>query len=368
MSVLRIDGFALHPIRIPLGRTVTWASSSESHADYMILELKADGLSGVAEGTVKLTFAGETLKTLASAFDDIFMPRLIDVDASDEQAIATALGMVREHRLARAMVDLAVWDLRAQAAGRPLWRLLGGGSPQVRMSFTVTRDSPSEMARVALRAVGGHRIAMLKVKTGQGIARDAEALDAIRAAVGTGYAFYADSNRAYRPEDVAPFTAMLAERGAVAAEDPCALAPDRAFTAIRGRSRVPLLVDGPCRSLETAALFIEAGAQALSVKTGKTGITESLAIAASARRAGVRAHVGMQAEADLGSLAAATLASALAGDGRESWLPSESSYFLQLPQGALREPLAITTGALALPETPGFAPLVDWDKVRALAP
>ena len=68
---LAIDGVALHPVRMPLSRTVRWASSSEAHADYMILELRAGGLRGVAEGCVKLNFAATTLKVLAAAFEDI---------------------------------------------------------------------------------------------------------------------------------------------------------------------------------------------------------------------------------------------------------------------------------------------------------
>jgi L-Ala-D/L-Glu epimerase / N-acetyl-D-glutamate racemase len=364
---LPIDGVVLHPVRIPLGRTVRWASTSETHADYMILELRSGGLRGVAEGCVKLNFSAATLKTLATAFEEIFVPRLLGVDAMSDDALAGVTAGIREHRLAKAMIDAATWDLRAQASGKPLWRLLGGASPAVRMSFTVIRDNPGEMARVALRAVGGHRIATLKIKTGQGMERDAEALDAIRSVIGSGVALYADSNRAYKAEDVGAFTAMLSARGLIAAEDPCALQADRSFAAIKGRSRVPLLVDGPCRGLASMHQFLEVGAGALSIKVGKSGISESLAMVAMAKRAGARVHVGMLAESELGALAAASLSSALGAAG-EPWLPCEASYFLQLPESILKTPLAVAGGALKLPETAGFATLVDWDKVKNLAP
>jgi L-alanine-DL-glutamate epimerase-like enolase superfamily enzyme len=364
VSALRIDGFALHPIRIPLGRTVTWASSSESHADYMILELRAGGIRGVAEGTVKLNFAGETLKTLACAFDDIFAPRLQGLDAGDARAVASALAPIREHRLARAMVDVALADLRAAAAGQPLWRFLGGRSPRVALSYTVTRGEPAAMARDAERAVARYGFATLKIKTGQGLARDAEALDAVRAAVGANVGLYADSNRAYPAEDVAAVTAVMAEREVVCAEDPCALAPNRAFARIKDESEVTLLVDGPCRDLASAKLFVEAGAEALSVKVGKSGIGESLAIVDTASDAGAGVHVGMLAEAGLGAVMAASLSSAMG----ETWLPCESSYFLQLPETLLAAPPAITGGALTLPDGVGLSLLVDWAAVRRLAP
>ena len=52
---LAIDGVALHPVRMPLSRTVRWASSSEAHADYMILELRADqGEAWVDRETLRL--------------------------------------------------------------------------------------------------------------------------------------------------------------------------------------------------------------------------------------------------------------------------------------------------------------------------
>ena len=224
------------------------------------------------------------------------------------------------------------------------------------------------MARAAAEAVARHGFATLKLKTGQGLARDAAALDAIRAAVGPGVALYADSNRAYPSEDVAAVTAVFAERDVVCAEDPCALAPDRAFAAIRDAAQVPLLIDGPCRDLATARLFVEVGAEALSVKVGKSGIDESLAIAAMASNGGARVHVGMLAEAELGALAAASLAAVLAGSRGGDWLPCESSYFLQLPARILKEPLTIAGGMLALPEAAGFAALVDWAAVKRLAP
>jgi L-Ala-D/L-Glu epimerase len=361
---LVIDGVALHPVRIPLGRTVRWASASESHADYMILELRAGGVRGVAEGCVKLNFSATTLKALVTSFEEIFIPRLIGIDALSDEALAAVAAGIREHRLAKAMIDAAVWDLRSAAAGKPLWQLLGGTSELVKMSFTVTRDAPGEMARVALRAVGGHRMATLKIKTGQGMERDAEALDAIHSVIGQGVSLYADSNCAYKAEDVGAFTAMLAGRGVIAAEDPCALVPDRSFAAIKGRSRLPLLVDGPCRGLPSMHVFLEAGASAMSLKIGKSGISESLAMATTARRAGARVHVGMLAEAELGALASASLSSALG----ETWLPCEASYFLQLPESLMKTPLTVVNGALKLPGTAGFADLLDWGKVKSFAP
>ena len=63
-----------------------------------------------------------------------------------------------------AALDLALWDLKAQAAGEPLWRALGASRPRVnahlRMSMAERIDIAGESSVRALRA-GGFRGALL---------------------------------------------------------------------------------------------------------------------------------------------------------------------------------------------------------------
>lgn len=222
------------------------------------------------------------------------------------------------------------------------------------------------MAREAAEKVEAYGFRMLKIKTGQGVDIDLAALDEIRRAVGDEIRLYADSNGAYSPGDVAGFTAGLQECGVFLAEDPCRLQPDANFEWLRKTSALPLLVDGACRSLADARLFLERGAEALSVKIGKSGFTESMDIVHEAHQRGVKCHVGFLGESSLGALAALQLAAVL--PGRQQWLPAEPSFFLTLPQEFVHAPLVIKNGAIVLPEESSLAKLVDWDRVRALRP
>jgi L-alanine-DL-glutamate epimerase-like enolase superfamily enzyme len=363
---LVVEKVVTHPVRIPYPRTIRWGAHSEDCADYLLIEIVTrDGLAGIAEGTVKTNWAGVTLRSLAVAIEEVFAPRLAGTDVADAASIASLLDRVPENRLAKAMIDVACWDLRAQAVGKPLWQLWGGDRA-VSVSWTVTRQPPAEMARDAERRVAAHGFRVLKIKTGQGPQIDLTALDEIRRAVGDGVRLYADSNGAYAPGDVAGFTATLKDCGVFLAEDPCRFRPDAAFEWLRKTSAVPLLVDGACRSLSDAALFLERGAEALSVKIGKSGFSESMDIVHAARQYGAKCHVGMLAESSLGALAALQLAGSI--PGREHWLPAEVSFFLTLPQEFLNVSPAIENGAIVLPDEPSFGKLIDWDRVRALQP
>ena len=157
---------------------------------------------------------------------------------------------------------------------------------------------------------------------------------------------------------------MLAEFGVLYFEDPCPLMPTRQFEEIVADCAMPILVDNGCRSLRDGTLFIDAGAQALSVKTMKTGITESLAIAERAKKAGCKVSVGISASSALGAIASLSLANALPAETRR--IPCEETFFLTAG-GYLGEELSLKDGCVQLPSTAGVHHAIDWKKVEALS-
>jgi L-alanine-DL-glutamate epimerase-like enolase superfamily enzyme len=139
--------------------------------------------------------------------------------------------------------------------------------------------------------------------------------------------------------------------------------PTRQFADIVADCAMPILVDDGCRSLRDGALFIDAGAQALSVKTMKTGITESLAIAEKAKKTGCKVSVGISAGSSLGAIPALALANALPPETRR--IPCEETFFLTAG-GFLNEELKLANGCVQLPSNPGLREAIDWKKVEAL--
>ena len=359
-----IERVELFPVRLPYARTMVWASSQESAADFMILRLTTeDGAVGVSEGVVKTAWTGATLRTLALAFEEIFTPMLIGLDPQQDGALAS-IEKTRENNLAKAMIDVAVWDLRAQFAGAPLWSLWGGRQ-SVDLSWCVTRQQPAAMAREAEAAIAGHGFRVLKIKGGQGADTDIAALREIRRAVGSQIVMYVDCNRAYRAAEASEYVARLADEGVVMAEDPCPLAPGRAFAQLRDSCRLPLLVDGDCRDAADARIFLESGVAAINLKIQKArGFTENRQIVDMSRAQGASVNVGLFGESSLGSLAALQLAACLSAES----LPAEVSGYLMFGEEYVREPLRITGGATSLPDTPGFAGAIDWKKVERLRP
>lgn len=353
---MRLARYSLHAYRLPYERPVRWSDITEDTAQFLLIRLASDtGHTGVAEMTIKPTWTGASLRSLAAALDDIFIPLLRTLDLSDPRAVRGHMEGIPENHAAKALIDNAVWDLNAAALGVPPWQSWGGSSI-VPLSFTVTRQAPELMVDEAVRMVERHGFETLKIKGGQGIAADVDAMRQLRAALGSGTRLYVDANGAYPLAEAPAYVQAMADAGAEVVEDPCALAPDAAFTKLQQGSATPVLVDFGCWSPRDMRLFIAAGARAFSLKPGRFGLSDTLAMSKLANAAGCRTLVGMFGESALGTLTALQLASTLTPGS----LPAETTWFLAMTAQITHEPMTIKNGAISLPTTAGNAALIDW--------
>ena len=352
---MRLAQSSLDFYRLPYGRPVTWAYAVESSSDYALLTLVADnGAVGVAEGIVKPARTGYSPRSLAATLEDVLLPRLREVDLADAGAVHAAFAWLEGHLTPRALVDNACWALRAAASKTPLWRAWGG-SPDVPVTWIVTRRPPAQMAAEAAEMCARYGLRSLKLKGGQGVETDLRAIAEVRAAVGPGVVLSMDANRAYPPQGIAAYIRAVADAGVSVVEDPCELAPDRAFEALQRECPVPLLVDFACTSREDAARFLERGARALMIKPGRIGLTEAREIDALCARQGASVSLGMYYESALGAALSLQVAGALKS---RVILPPEC-FFPMLAQQVTNVALEIKDGVLRLPDDADVASLVD---------
>jgi len=211
--------------------------------------------------------------------------------------------------------------------------------------------------------VARHGFRTLKVKGGQGFDLDRAGMRAIRSAVGEGVRLYVDANGAYTAEEALDYVRAIADAGAVMVEDPCALAPDARFRSLQQESPVPLLVDFGCTSLRDAALFIEQGARALSIKPGRFGLSTALAMQKLALQSGCAPVVGLMGESVLGTLAGLQFAATLP----HPILPAELTWYLAMTEQITTLTPKIVDGAVDLPACASLGALIDWRAVERLA-
>jgi len=364
-SAHRIASWSLHPVRLPYRRSVKWASLTASEATFLLLRLVADdGTEGVAEMHVSPRWFGTTFRTLTAVLEDLFFPMLVDLDPRDRTAFPKRAGTVPEHMTAKALVDNALCDLASASGGEPFWKAGGEKSPEV--SWMLTRQAPALMAEEAADMAGQHGFRTFKLKGGQGLDIDLEAVRLLRAAVGADLSVYIDCNREY-PVTAAPeYLRMMAAEGVVAIEDPYALEPNAAFARIQTDSPIPMILDIPCPTLREARLFLEQGARAIALKPGRAGLSEAAAMADLAGKHDCDVFVGSTVEGHVGSLAA--LGAAKRFTWPQGWMAAETTFFLMFGDHVLADPLKVVDGRVMLPDVAGLAQVVDWERVERLHP
>jgi mandelate racemase len=149
--------------------------------------------------------------------------------------------------MALSVVDTALWDLLAQSAGLPLYRLLGASSsPHLPVYVTGgwLTYSADELVEEAL-SVRDRGFGHYKMKVGHSDwRRDIERVERVRDAVGDRISLMVDANQAWSVQDAIAAGRVLADAGVVWFEEPIAVED------VKGCARVTAAVDMPVASGE----------------------------------------------------------------------------------------------------------------------
>ena len=190
-----------------------------------------------------------------------------------------------------------------------------------------------------------------KVKVGRAPALDIEAVRAVRDALPDAD-LYVDANRGWSYDDAVRAGDALAELGVRAIEEPISVEDRAGRLRLAERWAVPLAGDESCISLAHVDRALEEGAvRVVSIKTARTGFTESRRILDLCLARNVPVVVGSQYEGALGVLATIAFAAAFAATAGQ---PAEVTNFLDLADDLVVAAPEIRDGRAAVPAGSGI--------------
>ena len=210
-------------------------------------------------------------------------------------------GMGAAAAMALSGLDIALWDIRSQATGWPLYRLLGGSAKPIKAyagGIALGWQEPALLAEEALHHVAnGYRA--LKLRVGDTAIKDIARVRAVRKAVGDEIDILVDANTNYTLDDVRKVMPAYEEAAVGWLEEPFPPQDRRAYAAAASLGRVPLAAgENQFTRYEFATLLEDAHVQFVQPDLSKTGgVTESLRIAAmaSAQKLTVNPHTSATA-------------------------------------------------------------------------
>ena len=360
-GTVRIAAVEAIPFALPYRRAPKFASGSVDSADNVLVRVHTDaGLVGQAEAQPRPYTYGETQISIVNTVRGRLNDGLIGVDPLRTELVAERCGRVAGNQVARGAVDLAVWDLVGQILGCPCHRLLGGFADDVAAAHMVSLDEPAAMANEAVAMKERFGVKTFKVKVGRDPAVDVAAVRAVRDALPDAD-LYVDANRGWSYDDAARAGDELADLGVRAIEEPISIEDRAGRLRLAERWVVPLVGDESCISLAHVDRALEEGAvRMVSVKTARTGFTESRRILDLCLARNVPVVVGSQYEGAIGAIATIAFAAAFAVTAGQ---PAEITNFLDLADDLLVAPPEIRNGHAAAPAAPGLGVEIDEDRL-----
>jgi len=170
-------------------------------------------------------------------------PVILGADPRGPEAVLTACeAYLPDHRYAKSALDLALWDLTGQAAGLPLYTLLGGRQQtDLPLYHSLTCVAPEEMARMA-RDAQASGVTQFQAKLGADAdwQADVARLTLVREAVGAGPIVYGDWNCGTTQLDATRVARAVAHLD-IMIEQPCATLAECA--AVRHATGLPMKID-----------------------------------------------------------------------------------------------------------------------------
>jgi len=268
---------------------------------------------------------------------------------------------VRGHRMAKAAIETACWDLEAKRAGLPLWKHLGGVHAEIPCGVSIgIQDSPDALLeKIEKELADGYQRIKIKIKPGWDldiVRRVRDHFPAIRLMV--------DANSAYELSDATLFQ-TFDDFKLMMIEQPLAYDDMFGHAELQRQIETPICLDESIKTAADANHAIRLGAcRVINLKLGRVGgHAQAKRVEAIAREQRIPVWCGGMLESGIGrahNIAMATLAGfTLPGD-----VSASARYW---EEDIIDPPVMVTSGGtIPAPDGPGIGFEVNRARIEHL--
>jgi len=322
-----------------------------------------DGTEGWGECTAGEGpfYSEEWAETAWPTMKEFLAPMVVGKRIDEAAAVFDLMKSVRGHRMAKAAIETACWDLEARRVGQPLWRHLGGIQEEIACGVSIgIQESPDALLeKIDKELTAGYQRIKLKIKPGWDIdivRKVRERFPQIRLS--------GDANSAYSLNDVDLFR-RLDEFDLMMLEQP--LAHDDLFdhADLQKRINTAICLDESIKTPADAEHAIAlAACRIINVKLGRVGgHAEAKRVEAIARGKGISVWCGGMLESGIGrahNIAMSTLAGfTLPGD-----VSASGRYW---HEDVIDPAVTVTaSGTIKAPDKPGIGFEVNQARIDRL--
>jgi O-succinylbenzoate synthase len=307
---VRIERITLQHLRMPLIAPFETSFGRELERECILVTMKAGGLTGYGECVASRDpgYNYETTGTAWHILKDFVGPLILGQDVKDAAEFQQRVAGIRGHHLAKAGVEMALWDLLGKKDGKSLREMMGGQRRKVEVGVSVGLQATSDVLVGVVRKYVESGYARVKIKIKPG--RDVVDTTAVRAAF-PALRLQVDANSAFTLE-----TAMtlrpLDELSLLLIEQPLFEDDIWDHHKLQEQFRTPICLDESIISPRHARYALEMNAcRIINIKAGRLGgLSQAVAVHDLCLKQGVPVWCGGMLETGVGrasNLALATL-------------------------------------------------------------
>ncbi len=254
----------MHPFTIATG-TMHFAQN------IFIRVYTAEGIYGVGECSAFPMIVGETQATCFEMAKDFALlwknkdPLNIPERMNELHAYTVYNSTVKS------AFDMALYDISAKAAGKPLCDFLGGKKKSMETDLTIGIDSAEVMAKKAVefKNIG---VRIMKVKLGRKPLEDIERIKRIREAIGDDLQLRIDANQGWNKNQAQLALTALAPYNIEFCEQPMRRHDDQFLPELKRISPIPIMADESVFDHYDAERVIKSnGCSYVNIKLAKSG-------------------------------------------------------------------------------------------------
>lgn len=267
---MKIDKIELVLCSLPYVHFFETSFGREEERTFVLVKVFAEGICGYGEVVADKAplYSYETTETAWRMLKDFLIPLVFQKSLGDPEKFYDKARTFKGHPMAKAGLELALWDLVAKKQSLPLWKLYGGTQKEIPSGVSVgIQDSESQLIeRIQAFLEEGYQRIKLKIKPGWDVSvcrKVREKFPNIRLQV--------DANGAYNLDDKKTIK-KLDEFGLEMIEQPFAPYDLWDHSRLQKEVQTPLCLDESITSAETARKAMEMGScRVINIKAGRVG-------------------------------------------------------------------------------------------------
>jgi len=205
---MKIDSLTLYHLDMPLVAPFETSFGREIDRECILIALSSEGLIGYGECVASRDpgYNYETTRTAWHILEDFVAPLMLRQDVLDANDFHRRVAGIRGHHLAKAGIEMALWDLWGKRDGRSLKEMFGGERDKVEVGVSIgIQESVSDLVRSAEEYIHqGYNRIKIKIKPGRDVIETSavrKAYPEIRLKVDANSAYTLETSDSLKPLD-----------------------------------------------------------------------------------------------------------------------------------------------------------------------